>query len=533
MGDDRDGDDRNRKDRKRDRERDRERGDRPRRDDRVRDRAPRGDRDRGDRDRERGDRERDRERERAKREREQEGSKLPSSTKGTSTGWDKAAQTTVLMSNRPRGIVVPDGGNLRDPNAILLGDGGRETPPSEPAFSPAPVLSPDGTGDEVFSPKNLPRPRGGPAGVDPAEGLRLAAGIADNVVPPPISGTTTSGELANGGFPAASSSKVREGLIGRVHRPDKSSSTPQRTPQVAPCYMMKPNYEGDALVERQLIFPELPQSINANSLMTFLNTFILGITRQTQNAAQASLGPGTRDFKPVYDCDIVYDGKNAVATFSFRSFEGTQCGLMVNQAHLEFEGTTLKAHRPPEFFECERYKLKLAEVNTGRRLEWEAAAAANAATAKAAEKEEDAEMPDANGFGGTQELVAPGEQGGEQPEELSFVPLTTLPDETFNLSHESVQQLSLYELFGIPNPARSHAVDPMEARRRAGNKLSFLEAPQHLPEYQLKELFRQFGTLKFFQLLNRADGSSKGYGMMEFEDDENFDYMECANKHVI
>merc|ERR1712194_267642 len=67
-----------------------------------------------------------------------------------------------------------------------------------------------------------------------------------------------------------------------------------------------------------------------------------------------------------------------------------------------------------------------------------------------------------------------------------------------------------------------------------GGRLCFFDAPLHMTEANLRDLFMQFGSLKFFQLLIHGDMSSRGIGMLEYEDISNLELVfEALNGFVL
>lgn len=74
-------------------------------------------------------------------------------------------------------------------------------------------------------------------------------------------------------------------------------------------------------------------------------------------------------------------------------------------------------------------------------------------------------------------------------------------------------------MFGIPDPSKvSQARIDAHLKKNTG-KLSFLDCPLYLEEAHLRELFSQFGSLRYFELMLYPDGTSKGYGMLEYDND--------------
>ncbi|CAD7943175.1 unnamed protein product [Amoebophrya sp. A120] len=173
--------------------------------------------------------------------------------------------------------------------------------------------------------------------------------------------------------------------------------------KVNKAFMSKPNYDNDELKSRVLIVENLNPRTIATNLMTFVNTFILAVTKNQANLA--SLETQVSNFKPVYDCEVDYNmnpGGAARAKLYFRSFEGTQVGLNVHG--IEYEGAQLWVYRPGNEFETsDVYQRELKKVNIEiekRNKEIEkanAAARKAAAAAAAAERKEELERAGSRG----------------------------------------------------------------------------------------------------------------------------------------
>ncbi len=122
------------------------------------------------------------------------------------------------------------------------------------------------------------------------------------------------------------------------------------------------------------------------------------------------------------------------------------------------------------------------------------------------------------------------------PEKPEVVPVEQLPEDFFILSSQAIQEcsLNLYDLFGIPDPSNIHSEHLKNHLKRNHGKLSFLDAPLYLAEANLRDLFSQFGSLRYFELMLHNDGSSKGYGMLEYDSELDLDFVfSCLSGFVL
>lgn len=164
---------------------------------------------------------------------------------------------------------------------------------------------------------------------------------------------------------------------------------------------------------------------------------------------------------PVYDCEIDYaDGKNkeAKATLFFRTFEGTQVGMKLSG--FEHEGHALQVSRPESFLDSKKFMDRVQQEIAGA--------------------------------GGSPDVSA----------------WNSDPDALFPLLGDL--SMSVFKLWGVP--------DPTAQTRTESAKLTFHDVPLNLEESRIRDLFAQFGSLKFLKLYDDcARGLSRGYGIAEFE----------------
>lgn len=96
-----------------------------------------------------------------------------------------------------------------------------------------------------------------------------------------------------------------------------------------------------------------------------------------------------------------------------------------------------------------------------------------------------------------------------------------LPNDFFFVDPARCMVFDICTLLGLPS-VEQIAID-LGLNKRP-KKLSFLEAPLFMSEDQLKEIFLQFGPLKYFELMLHRDGGSRGFGMLEYDPEAEVDF---------
>ncbi|CAD7969841.1 unnamed protein product [Amoebophrya sp. A25] len=186
--------------------------------------------------------------------------------------------------------------------------------------------------------------------VQPSGGVVVHPGVHPNT---PV---VSNGVVAGAGVPG-----------GKGAVPVAAGQAGARAGYVASCWMQRPLFTEDELKSRTLIVQNLSPTTKANQLMTFVNTFILAVTKLQM--IQESLPQAAHNFKPVYDCEVDFLKGSAHAKLYFRSFEGTQVGLNLNG--LEYEGCSIRVMRPVGFYSSSFYVQKVAEENAKRKKTFE------------------------------------------------------------------------------------------------------------------------------------------------------------------
>eukprot|EP00392_Amoebophrya_sp_AT5.2_P002513 g2518.t1 len=289
--------------------------------------------------------------------------------------------------------------------------------------------------------------------------------------------------------------------------------------------MQRPLWSPEELKVRTLWVDNLGAATKANVLMTFVNTFVLAVTQQTNfNAEQ--LGQQCQNFKPVYDVEVDYARGVARAKLYFRSFEATQVAM--NLHGFQYEGFAMSVRRPPEFFHSQFYREELKKWNSARRLEVEGppvvAAGSDESSAGAA-----GTTAGAGAAGGANGVPPP----APAPARRRYYDERWLPNDFFFVDPARCMVFGICTLLGLPS-FEQIAID-LGLNKRP-KKLSFLEAPLFMSEDQLKEIFLQFGPLKYFELMLHRDGGSRGFGMLEYDPEAEVDFdlvFECLNGFVV